>query len=118
MLSVSFKDAIADTLLAKMRDEARSPIGMHRNIYLKSSASSAIRRLLVDIAVRQWTDEAMSFQKHDASHAEFFFDVVLALHKIKWHGIKGLGPVWQGDVCKYHEHGNDKPCYKTMQFSS
>ena len=51
-----------------------------------------------------------------AVQAEFLRDVAVALFKVKHlsEAQQAKSPISNKSGCFYHEHGADKPCYKTM----
>ena len=119
LLSASFKDAVLDAVLHKM--SAHSPTEMFVSAYKYSSRGSAIRRLMVDNAVYNWTESALSFshggicESDQAALVLFYQSVAVALLKWKLQpeiAKKADNPTNQA-TCFYHEHGG-KPCYKTM----
>lgn len=74
---------------------------------------------MVDIAVHEWEEEAIATVDTDndpAVQAEFLRDVAVALFKVKDLSAaqQARNPVSVNNGCYYHEHGAEKPCYKTM----
>ena len=114
ILSSSFKDAIMDAILFKLRTGSGSPVSVHGYVYNRSAGVCGMRRLLVDLAVWKWTDDAMATQGRSSSQAQFFVDVAVALNKIKANGLHGEPPFTKGDSCSYHDHGDSSPCYKKL----
>ena len=55
MQSTSFKDAVVDAMIARIRHERIPPSYLHKQLYPRSARSSGIRRLMVDIAVYEWS---------------------------------------------------------------
>ena len=114
LLSTSFKDATVDAIIAKVVDRNAWPTAMQEDIYPKSSGSSKIRKLLVDIAAWEWTEDSMSRREQGQEWAQFYFDLSTTLIKINREGTKREAPYKGEDTCIYHEHGEEQPCYKTM----
>lgn len=116
LLAVPFKDAITDAMIAKVLEENYSPIDMHHWIYPASSASSRIRKLLVDFAVWGWHKQTMETQAAAVKEewSQFFVDVAVDMHKEKGNTFEGARPYEHEDTCAYHEHGDNQQCYKTM----
>ena len=112
--STSFKDAIVDAMIPKVMDTGASPVEMHQHLYPKSSAASPIRKLLVDIAICGWSGDTMQTRKQISASTTFFFDVAVAMDKIKVSGRQKEAPYSKENTCSYHEHGEHNPCYKTM----
>ena len=119
IMSTSFKDAITDALISKLKDGADVPVGMYRGIYPASPQTAGVRKLLVDIAVWGWHPKVLQAQRQKASLkecADFFLDLAVALDKIKITGRQGEAPyLKQEDFCGYHDHeAEGKPCYRTI----
>lgn len=115
LTSCSFKDAIVDAITAKLIEEQRYPINLHEIIYPKSKKTSAIRKLLVDIAIWSFQDVDLERQGFKEGMAEYYYDVVVALNGLKLAERSKVDISALEDTCRYHEHGQSgKPCYKTM----
>jgi hypothetical protein len=56
----------------------------------------------------------MSSFQQDNSHAQFFFDLAVAMNQVKKEGIRGVPPFSKENTCLYHDHGDNSPCYKTV----
>ena len=69
--STSFKDALVNTLVAKVTRTARYPMGMQDTIYPVSQAQAGIRKLLVDIAVQYGSGLTRTFlpKKGPSAHS-------------------------------------------------
>lgn len=68
---------------------------------------------MVDVAAFKWADEAFNSTVSNASksgHAEFMRDVCLRFKNT----TPGEQRPWVDCGCKYHGHGEEKPCYKAM----
>ena len=116
LLSSSFKDSVTDSIIAKMQEKRRFPSTIHETIYPKSNASSAIRKLIVDIAICNPTAINSPEKQFDIQWAEYYYDCMGALNRAQTFGRTGEVPYLGENTCWYHEHGTDKPCYKTVQF--
>jgi hypothetical protein len=115
LLSGSFKDAVVDAMVHKLVLAESVPLDIYTNMYQNSSESSPIRKLMVDIAVHEREEEDMvtvCTDNEPAVQAEFLRDVAVALFRFE-HLLKE-SPVSAKSGCYYHEHGSEKPCYKTM----
>jgi hypothetical protein len=118
LLSGSFKDAVSDAILNKLKT-GRYPTSIFCSAYKYGSANSAFRRLMVDIAVYHWNDDAMSklhTERDQAAIVPFYQSIAVAL--LQWKQQPEIAknadsPTKVEGTCFYHEHG-DKPCYKTM----
>lgn len=114
--SISFKDAVVDTLIAKMMNEDFNKLGLHEKVYPASHADSKIRKLLIDIALYRWEEKDYGDWKMVRDQPEFFSDIMTALRR-KW--VEGLPIEWtlpfeHENTCAYHEHISEyKSCYKT-----
>lgn len=112
LISTSFKDAVTDALIIKMRDSNYHPTQLYRAIYRESAGPCGMRKLMADIAAYEWDQETLSKCDRSSDLAEFFYDVMLA-QKAKEDDEDSVAPVETGNTCDYHDHG-DLPCYKTM----
>lgn len=74
---------------------------------------------MIDFAVHIWEEEEISDIDTDDKpevQAVFLRDVAVAFHKVKQlsKAEQLANPISSENGCFYHEHGADKPCYKTM----
>lgn len=114
LLSTSFKDAVVDALISKIKGASYFVDG-HEEVYSQSYTWSKIRTLWVDSFIWQWRPGTLENQSHKKRNSEFYFDVVVAMDKIKADGRGKVSPFLGEDTCMYHDHDDeDKPCYKTM----
>ena len=118
LLSGSFKDAVVDAMVHQVLMNS-VPFDIHTELYQNSSDSSPIRKLMVDFAVHLWDEEEISDIDTDDKpevQAVFLRDVAVAFHKVKQlsKAEQLANPISSENGCFYHEHGADKPCYKTM----
>ena len=119
LLSGSFKDAVVDAMVHKVLWNS-VPFDIHMVLYPNSSDSSPIRKLVVDITVHKWYEEDIADVDTEVEpkvQAEFMRDVAVAFHKTKQlsKAEQPKNPIESSEGgCRYHEHGADKPCYKTM----
>lgn len=98
ILSTSFKDAVVDAIITKIKLTNQDPTGLHTLIYPVSTSKSGIRTLLVDIAVYSWSDVAFQALKSRWPR-EFFFDVAIAFKKMKNKGWTGEAPYETENTC-------------------
>lgn len=109
--SSSFKDAVLDTMTRKIIDTQCVPTHLQAPAYDEAAGPNAFRRLVVDIAAFEWGAKRFRGQDVTATWApEFFRDTCIRL-KTK---MAGQQAPWINGGCTYHEHGTEKPCYKTM----
>lgn len=119
LLSGSFKDAVVDAMVHTVLT-SNTPFDIHVDLYQNSSNSSPIRKLVVDITVHKWYEEDIADVDTEVEpkvQAEFMRDVAVAFHKTKQlsKAEQPKNPIESSEGgCRYHEHGADKPCYKTM----
>jgi len=119
LVSGSFKDAVVDAMVHKTLTNS-VPIDIHVDLYQNSSDISPIRKLMVDIAVHLWYEEEIAdldTEEEPEVHAKFLRDMAVAFHKVKQlsKAEQAKNPIESSEGgCRYHEHGADKPCYKTM----
>lgn len=114
LLATSLKDAVTDKLCQIAVDFEMYPTGMHRKMFEHSISPSGVKRLLVDFAVFAWDDEIFE-QEKQWGHlcSAFLYDTTRRALSITQEERKGDDP-WLSAGCKYHDHGEDTPCYKTM----
>jgi hypothetical protein len=111
----SFKDALIDKMLHTLQTTAEIPKTMFPKIIAGSVARSGMRDLLVDIAAYHLFAADLEAQPdNDASCAAYWKQVAIAYrHRITNPSLSA--PYDQVDVeCRYHDHGENKPCYKVM----
>lgn len=109
--SISFKDAITDAIIQKIQESERSPAGMQRTVYARTVQDNGLRRLLVDIAPFRWKKETFKTRCNANGALEDFYRDVCARLIEKQNGE--TDPL-ENAGCRYHDHGTEKPCYKTM----
>lgn len=116
LLSVSFKDAVIDAMIAKLADEAPAvPTNLHREVYHYGSEGSLFRQLVVNVAVEYWRCEWFSQKDLLKDAAEEFRDDLICALARKVGGIEGQGNPRKALGCEYHEHRSaGEPCYRTM----
>ena len=114
VLSPSFKDALIDALVSKIVNTGRY-LTRAEYIYHKSTSGSAIRRLIVDIAIYKWSEKDMAQVNPNPDNMAFLHDGAVALKKLQKSGGRSTAPFEGEDACVYHEHdANGQPCYRTM----
>ncbi|KAK3619784.1 hypothetical protein LTR56_023798 [Elasticomyces elasticus] len=115
LLSVTFKDAILDAIVAKMQDQGRYSKALYMQPFDYSTPSQSLRKLLSDIVVYKWVPLDWTYNTPDiAKYPEHLLDVAMALDAVKWQG-RDASPPWANNDCTYHEHVADgTPCYKTL----
>jgi hypothetical protein len=109
-----FKDALVDAMIEIMLDKEHWPNDLGLWIYEASIVGSKHRRLAVDIFVHCWSRDLFGHKKDHPK--EFLVDVLVEIAKDLAKGIKKKGVVGllgKKDGCEYHDHGSEKPCYKT-----
>lgn len=115
--SCSFKDVVVDGIIDKVLKEECYPPDIQEDIYPQCHKSSAIRRLVVDIAMRNHDEETMAKQGYKKYLARCYFDLAKAMHAYKKDGFPEKAPYQGQDTCKYYEHESEgKACYKTMRW--
>ncbi|KAK4952682.1 hypothetical protein LTR10_009488 [Elasticomyces elasticus] len=110
--SCSYKDALTDSLALKVATSAKTPVGMQYGIADGSSVSAGLTRLLVDLAICYWTIGA--FEKLDLEAAPKTFVRKLLAGLAEDRTRTNEDKPWLNEDCHYHDHGEEKPCYKTM----
>lgn len=110
----AFQDAVADTLIDKVKYEQLTPLWMYKDIYAGSPRESGMKRLLVDLAVTYWSKASTVEAGKVDRNSEFFLELS-AEHADRRDKGDYSTPLKAKDVgCAYHEHGDKEPCYKTM----
>ena len=114
ILSDSFKDAIVDRY-AELTSLTGRCAGVHlpRIIYNHSNLPSGLKRLLVDIAVLGWLDGSYKCLPREIADADFFAETTLRALQIPPEQ-RHVDKPWVDCGCRYHDHGEETPCYKTM----
>lgn len=110
----AFKDAIVDTLIEKINSEGAVPMKSFAAIYEGSVHPSPMKELLVETAAREWDTEDIDDIDMDETGSAFIKDLAKAQRKYLADGIPESAPYWEGPTCMYHEHAENKPCYKAM----
>ncbi|KAK3614218.1 hypothetical protein LTR56_027396 [Elasticomyces elasticus] len=115
LLSTTYKDAVVDTIIEKMRTSGRFCSNLHEYPCQNSTPSRAFRKLLVDVVVYRWSQKTWAeIGDGLSSFPDFLLDIARAQSKISKKGFPTTLP-WAGDDCTYHEHMDDgTPCYKTL----
>lgn len=115
--SCSFKDAVVDATIDKVLKDDCYAAYIQDDIYPKSTTKSAIRRLIVDVAIWNHDSGVMNRQGYREHLGRFYFDLGRAMHALKRQGLPDSAPYKSHDPCKYHEHDQEgKSCYKTMSW--
>lgn len=115
MLSTSFKDSTVDACVAKVQEEQCWGTDLHPLIYPSSKSTSALRKLLIDIAVRNWNEETLVDATKAVENHDFTREVLLAERKRNIAGPKMKSPIEKPQSCQYHEHiAAGTACYTTM----
>ena len=128
LLATHFQDAVMDELVqnsVKNGHLRAYSFADCADLYerFRGASLNSLQRLAVDIAVREW--DAEDVKNLISPSLQFLRDVTiefLRLHdKVKEAAVRGSGPaenyfeeVWMMHGCRYHEHGEEKPCYKTL----
>lgn len=109
------KDAAIDAHVENMLElDGYCPI-LAKWVYPYSSARSAHRKLAVDLFVATWVQEDLVLRKASCP-TDFSYDVLNSLgprlsNRV---GTMKVSEFFRGaDRCKYHDHGEEKPCYRT-----
>ena len=112
--SVKFKDAIVDSLIANMLSTGTYPTGTYKGIYAESAGPSGMRKLHVDIAVFSWSNKDLEDADRDEAWQDFFYDVAVRSQAFGIAGRPRQEPWKEASWCRYHDHGDAAPCYKSM----
>lgn len=109
--STSSEEAVLDAFAEKAALEQTVSDGDARAAYTKTVGENGLKRLAVEIATFAWSEDAFETWQAEASvEAQFYEDVCLRLRKKN----NSTQDPLKNPGCKFHDHGRDKPCYKTM----
>ena len=111
--SDSFKDAVTDAIHEKLNRKSIRPSILQSVAYQHKHGQNGLGRPLLDSMVRDWTSREIEAMQAGDTHKEFLKDVCAALvRKLEAKEERKDGVVT--DACKYHDHGADTPCYRTL----
>jgi len=109
-----FKDAAIDAMIEVICQTNLYPFSLAGYIYPHSVKGSAHRMLAVDLFTKYWRRD--DYIRSIDQPKEFLHDVLVSIGPDLAEGVKrhyaSRLPI-DKDTCKYHDHGPDKPCYKT-----
>jgi hypothetical protein len=110
----NFADACIDASIEFMRTFNRCPSNLALWIYNSTQKTSAHRKLAIDAFINCWNREHW---KDEINHPPgFLSDTVKQISPRLQRGLPTQTPnvfFDANDTCKYHDHGPEKPCYKT-----
>lgn len=110
---IDFKDVGIDTLIEGYVAGQKSHVDHLIVIYEHSHKHSAHRTFMVDISLYYASLGGCS-EVSECLPQAFLYDYIAAVEPILGKGLpKCKITDFQKDLCKYHEHGKDKPCYMT-----
>ncbi|KAJ4373347.1 hypothetical protein N0V83_003642 [Neocucurbitaria cava] len=118
---LDFKDATIDAFIENMVECNEYFMALADHIYGHSKKGSRHRELAVDCFVRlwdreDWTELVIEDQDDAFQPPQFLCDVLIQIGPALDKGVeeKSIPELFDlKDTCKYHDHGSDKPCYKT-----
>lgn len=111
---MDFKDAALDAHIEGMLEYDKYIFKLPKWIYEYTKKGSPHRKLAVDMYCQAWKRD--DYTRDDDIPPEFFHDVVISIGPRLSSGIEQWNIEYlfrNEDLCKYHEHGSEKPCYKT-----
>lgn len=109
----ALRDAVIDALIDKIAGGS-IPTGLDEDIYKGSVRRSPMKELLVDIAIWDWAPKHLVRLAESVSDTAYLSEIAIKQALLLEEGKSPKAPYAQGSTCKYHEHGDDKPCYKTV----
>jgi len=119
LLDTDFRDSINDALIECTADLHRNgskfPASYGPDFYDKTPDQSPIRKLVVDLVVWDMREFHVLRLKtdRDTMHPDYIMDLLLAVSSRLVSGTPGKSPLDGWDTsCKYHCHGDEKPCYR------
>ncbi|KAK3619783.1 hypothetical protein LTR56_023797 [Elasticomyces elasticus] len=110
--SCSYKDALTDSIALKIVTEAAYPTGMQNLLREGTSMSAGFPRLLLDVAICAWDVESFGELDLDSIPQAFVMKLIKGLAESADREDKDRP--WVKEDCHYHDHGEEKPCYKIM----
>lgn len=111
--STVFMDVATDSLIAKCLSEDSWPTGLYGVVIDHVARSAGIRKLLIDIAVHEWSEGSFAEMEGHVANKDFLHDLMMALVKVRVEGRDKARP-WVDAGCRYHDHGEEKPCYRKI----
>ncbi|OJD38061.1 btb poz domain containing protein [Diplodia corticola] len=120
LLDHTFKNAVIDALIRRVKQTNRYPCAMAALVYENTSSwASPLRRLLVDFYAyahkRDWFLGSNRAMDMDNGPREFLRDVLVKLVSVQEEGCKECLHPWDSDFCQYHVHPDGVRCPKTFQ---
>lgn len=113
MLCTSLRDAVVDRFIGTVSSWSPRGVLLWMKAYAKANSSRGLKRLLVDVALWNWRSSDFQRAQYLLPLSPLLVETVLRARTISPAELKGKRP-WVDAGCKYHDHGDDKPCYKTM----
>lgn len=109
----AFKDAVVDAWIDLLRSP-QVPLSAFVSIYPGTVGKSPMKELLIDVAIWGWHRKTFEEALQCTSGQAFLADVAVKQSGMLEDGRPKKAPYADGSTCIYHEHGEDKPCYRTM----
>jgi hypothetical protein len=109
-----YKDIAVDVIIRSAPNKEHFASTVIESIYPYSAAGSAHRKLVVDFFTN--VQDRNAYKTKPSEQVALLNDVVIAMLSRLKAGIPRMTPLalFAGaHPCKYHDHGSDKPCYKT-----
>jgi hypothetical protein len=119
LLDTDFRDTLSDVLMqcaSELHCVARIfPLCYGSIFYDKTPDGSPIRKPATDLVVWNMGEHTLSHLERERKtmDSDFAMDLLLAMTRRRVSSTPGVSPLdgWQTS-CKYHCHGNEKPCYR------
>jgi hypothetical protein len=119
LLDTDFRDTLSDVLIqcaSELLCVVRTlPLYYGLRIYTKIPDGSPTRKPVTDLVVWHMEEDTLEDleMKRKTMDADFAMDLLLAMARRRVSSTPGVSPLdgWQTS-CKYHCHGNEKPCYR------
>lgn len=122
MQDLDFKDAIIDAFTEAMIRYERHPFCIAPFIYPSSQDGSSHRQLATDTVVHLFRrfpgSNEYDYLKDADTPREFLLDLLRILSPLLTNGttVQTARSFFANkEACHYHDHGNERPCYK-MRF--
>jgi hypothetical protein len=115
LLDTGFRDTINDAIVHWNIESRWCTTDDGFEVYRKIPAGSPTRQLIVDLITRTADlDDYLSMSKHNSMyHPDLALDLLHALASRLLSETPRKSPLWDWKKsCKYHCHGDEKPCYR------
>jgi hypothetical protein len=119
LLDTDFRDTLSNVLIqctSELHCDVRIlPLCYGSRFYEKTPDGSPTRKLVTDLVVWNIDEDTLPYLERERKtmDSDFAMDLLLAMTRRHVSSTPGVSPLdgWKTS-CKYHCHGNEKPCYR------